>query len=77
MLKMFIFKGLPGCFFTRTSLLKSSNNIEPMCNNVKIKSPWLIISNKLIYGMRDTYYKWEPQKLESNHISNTLVFNDL
>ena len=34
------------------------------------------ISNKLIYGMRDTYYKWEPQKLESNHFSNTLVFND-
>ena len=22
---------IPGCFFTRTSLLKSSNNIEQMC----------------------------------------------
>ena len=32
------FKGLPGCFFTRTSLLKSSNNLDPMCNNVNIKS---------------------------------------
>ena len=25
--------------------------------------------------MRDTYYKSEPQKLESNHFFNTLVFN--
>ena len=25
--------------------------------------------------MRDTYYKWEPQKLESYHFSNTLVLN--
>ena len=32
------FKGLPGCFFTRSSLLKSSNNLEPMCSNVNIKS---------------------------------------
>ena len=35
------------------------------------------ISNKFIYGMRDTYYKREPQKHESHHLSNTLVFNDL
>ena len=35
------------------------------------------ISNKLIYCMRDTYNKWEPEKLESNHFPNTLVFNDL
>ena len=30
-------KGLPGCFFTRTSLLNSSNNLEPICNIVNIK----------------------------------------
>ena len=38
---------------------------------------WVHIGNKLIYYMRDTYYTWEPQKLEINHVSNTLVFNDL
>ena len=31
-------KGLPGCFFTHTSLLKSLNNLEPICNNVNINS---------------------------------------
>ena len=35
------------------------------------------ISNKRIYCMRDIYYTCEPQKLESNNFSNTLVFNDL
>ena len=35
------------------------------------------ISNKHIYFMRDIYYKCEPQKLEINHFSNTIVFNDL
>ena len=30
-------KGIPGCFFTRTSLLNSSKNLEPICNNVNIK----------------------------------------
>ena len=29
-------KGLPGCFFTRNSLPKSSNNLEPICNNVNM-----------------------------------------
>ena len=27
--------------------------------------------------MRDIYDKWEPQRLESNHFSITLIFNDL
>ena len=27
--------------------------------------------------MRDIYYKFEPQNLESNHFSNTLIVNDL
>ena len=64
----------------------------PLCQRVRIISNrYLIIStsnvpdslylnifsNKLIFCMRDTYYKWEPQTLESNHFSNTLVFNDL
>ena len=31
------FKGIPGCFFTRTFLLKISKNLEPICNNVNIK----------------------------------------
>ena len=31
-------KGLPGCFFTRTSRLKSSNNLESICNNGNINS---------------------------------------
>ena len=35
------------------------------------------ISDKSIYFMKDIYYKCEPQNLESNHFSNTLVFNDL
>ena len=35
------------------------------------------ISNKHIHCMRDIYYKCEHHKLESNHFSNTLVFNDL
>ena len=38
---------------------------------------WDHISDKLIYCMRDTYYKWEPQKPKINHVSNTLVFNGL
>ena len=38
-----VFKGLPGCFFTRTSLLKSSNILEPIYNKVNIKSSWLVI----------------------------------
>ena len=35
------------------------------------------ISNKHIYRMRDIYYNCEPHKLESNHFSNTIAFNDL
>ena len=35
------------------------------------------ISNKNIYFMKALHYKCEPQNLESNHFSNTLVFNDL
>ena len=27
--------------------------------------------------MRDIYYKCEPHKLEINHFSNTIAFNDL
>ena len=27
----FVLKDIPGCFFTRTSLLKSSNNLELIC----------------------------------------------
>ena len=36
-------KGIPDCFFTRTSLLKSSNNLEPICNDVSTKCCWLVI----------------------------------
>ena len=36
-LKVWGIKGISGCFFTRTSLLKSSNNLEPICNDVNIK----------------------------------------
>ena len=35
------------------------------------------ISNKNIFFMKDIYYKCEPQNLESNQFSYTLVFNDL
>ena len=35
------------------------------------------ISNKHIYFIRDIYYKCEPHKLEINHFSNTIAFNDL
>ena len=37
------FRGIPGCLFTRTSLLKSSNNLELICNDVNIKFSWLVI----------------------------------
>ena len=36
-------KGLPGCFFTRTFLPKSSNNLEPICNHVNVKCSRLVI----------------------------------
>ena len=36
-------KGIPGCFFTRTSLPKSSNNLEPICNYANVKCSRLII----------------------------------
>ena len=77
------FKGFPGCFFTRTSLLKSSNNLEPMCKNVNIKSSWLVIFR--IISVTSSFTVWgknttngpEPKKREISNFSNTLVFNDL
>ena len=57
------FKGLPGCFFTRTSFLKSSNNLEPICNIVNIKCSWLVIygimsvtSSFTVWGTHTTIY---------------------
>ena len=50
-------KGIPGCFFTRTSLLKSSNNLEPICNDVNIKCSWLVIFR--IISVTSTFTLWE------------------
>ena len=36
-----------------------------------------LIFNKNIYFLKDIYHKCGPKTLESNHFSNTLVFNDL
>ena len=33
----FSLKGIPGCLFARTSLSKSSNSLEPICNFVNVK----------------------------------------
>ena len=38
-MQYFMFNDIPGCFFTRTSLPKSSNNLEPICNYVNVKFP--------------------------------------
>ena len=35
------------------------------------------ISNKHSYFMREIYYKCDTRKLEINHLSDTLAFNDL
>ena len=53
------FKGITSCFFTRTSLLKSSNNLEPICNDVNIKLFLLvllrIISVTITFTVLETY----------------------
>ena len=38
-----LIKGIPGCLFTRTSLPKSLNNLEPICNYVNVKCSRLVI----------------------------------
>ena len=71
-------KGLPCCFFTRTSLPKSSNNLEPMCNNVNIKSSWLVIFRIISVTSSFTVRRTNNTNGNlKNVISNTLVFNDL
>ena len=63
------FNDIPSCFFTSTSLPKSSNNLDlyvcecQMFPTGDIKD---YISNKRIYCMRDIRYKCELPKLESN-----------
>ena len=66
-----VIKDIPGCLFTRTSLLNSSSNLEQIC---KCEYQMFLtrdnkdyISNKNIYFMKEIYYKCEPQNLESNH----------
>ena len=42
-LKITTIKGIPGCFLPLTSLLKSSNNLELICNNANIKYSRLVL----------------------------------
>ena len=77
-----LIKGIPGCLFTRTSLPKSLNNLEPICNYVNVKCSRLVILR--IISVTSTFtvsenicYKCESHKLESNNFSSTFVFNGL
>ena len=66
------FKGIPGCFFTRTSLLKSSNNLEPICNDVNIKCSWLVIL-RIIISVTSTFTLWETYNT-SVKFTNLIIF---
>ena len=65
------FKGIPGCLFTRTSLLKSSNNLEPICNDVNIKCPWLVILR--IISVTSTFTLWETYTTSVNLTNLKLI----
>ena len=58
--KIFV-KGIPGCFYTRAYLLKSSNNLQMICNNVSIKCSRLIFKRILsvtsTFTVLETYTK--------------------
>ena len=49
-------KDLPACFFIRTSFLKSSNNLELICNNVNIRCSWLVICR--IISVTSSFTVW-------------------
>ena len=72
---------IPGCFFTGTSLPKSSNNLEPICNYVNVKCSWLVILRIISVTSRFTLWetyatKCEPHKLESNNFPIPLHLTD-
>ena len=58
------FKGIPGFFFIRTSLPKSSNNLELMCNYVNVKCSWLVIL--WIISVTSTLTVWETNATNVN-----------
>ena len=57
-------KGLPGCFFARYSLLKSSNNLEPIGNDVNIKCSRLVLSR--IISVTSTF---TVRKTHTTHVN--------
>ena len=71
------FKCITSCFFTRASLLKSSNNLEPICNNVNIKLSLLvllrIISVTITFTVLETYSTHVNLKNLKVIFFNTLV----
>ena len=72
-LQCILFKGLPGCFFTRTSLLKSSNNLEPMCKKVNVKSSWLVIFR--IISVTSSFTVWGTHTTNGNLKNlNVIIF---
>ena len=70
-LSVYSFKCIPGCFFTRTSLLKSSNNLKPICNDVNIKCSWLVIF--WIISVTNTFTLWETYTTSVNLINLKLI----
>ena len=58
-------------FFTRTSLLKSSNNLEPICNDVNIKCSWLLIFR--IISVTSTFTLWETYTTSVNLTNLKLI----
>ena len=65
------FKSIPDCFFIRTSLLKSSNNLESICNHVNIKCSWLEISR--IISVTSTFTLWETYTTSVNPTNLKLI----
>ena len=70
------FKNMPGCFFTRTFLLKRSNNLEPTYNTANIKYSglvmFLIISETHILSVWETHTT--KMKLESNYFCKITLY---
>ena len=54
------FKDIPGC----TSLPKSSNNLEPICNYVNVKCSWLVILRIISVTIASTV--WETYATNVN-----------
>ena len=55
---------IPGCFFTGTSLAKSSNNLETICNYVNVICSWLVILR--IISVTSTFTVWETYAANKN-----------